>query len=48
MINEDDYKFISRLDGATDANGREVVIKENPHQLGRTFFNLLNQVKEIY
>ncbi len=44
MIKEDDYKFISRIDGATDGKGREIVIRENPNQFGRTFFNLLNQV----
>lgn len=45
MIVQEDFNFISRFDGA-DAPTRERVIKENPHQLARTFFNLLSQISK--
>ncbi len=46
MISEEDYKFISRLDGATNAKDRNAVIQSSPQQLGRTFFNLLSQISK--
>jgi len=46
MINDEDYKFISRLDAAADAKAREAIIKEQPQQLPRTLFNLLNQISK--
>ncbi len=45
MIGQEDYNFISRFDGA-DAATRVAVISENPHQLGKTFFNLLSQISK--
>jgi len=44
MIGEDDFQFISRLDSAQDGKQRQAIIQEQPMQLPKTFFNLLNQV----
>ncbi len=46
MISQEEYNFISRLDGAPDAKAREAVIRESPQQLARTFFRLLNQISK--
>lgn len=43
MISQDDYNFIARFDGV-DPKTREAIIKENPPQLAKTFFNLLVQI----
>ena len=45
MIGQEDFNFISRFDGV-DARNREALVKENPMQLPKTFFNLLNQMPE--
>jgi V-type H+-transporting ATPase subunit H len=46
MIAQDDFDFIARFDGATDPKTREAVVKENPSQLAKTFFNLFNSVSK--
>lgn len=45
MIGQEDYNFISRFDGV-DARNREALVKENPMQLPKTFFHLLNQISK--
>jgi V-type H+-transporting ATPase subunit H len=45
MIGQDDFNFISRFDGA-DAVTRKALIQENPHQLAKTFMNLLSQISK--
>ena len=45
MIGPEDYNFIARFDGA-DAATRVAVIAENPHQLAKTFFNLLSHISK--
>ena len=45
MIGQEDFNFISRFDGV-DARNREALVKENPMQLPKTFFNLLNQISK--
>jgi len=45
MISEEDYNFISNFDGA-DASTRMSLIQANPHQLPKTFMNLLSQISK--
>ena len=45
MIGQEDFNFISRFD-VPDVKTREAVIKENPLQLAKTFFNLLNHISK--
>ena len=45
MISEEDYNFISNFDGA-DASSRMSLIQGNPHQLPKTFMNLLSQISK--
>ena len=45
MISKEDFEFISRFDGQ-DPKAREALIKANPMQLPKTFFNLLNQISK--
>ena len=45
MISEEDYNFISNFDGV-DASTRMSLIQGNPHQLPKTFMNLLSQISK--
>jgi len=45
MISEEDYNFISNFDGAY-ASTRMSLIQANPHQLPKTFMNLLSQISK--
>ena len=45
MISKEDFDFISQFDGA-DASTRMALIQQNPHQLPKTFMNLLSQISK--
>ena len=45
MINQEDFAFISRFD-VPDPKTRAAVIREQPMQLAKTFFNLLNSISK--
>lgn len=46
MIGQEDYDFIARLDSAADPKTREAIIKENPSQMPKTFFKMMNNVSK--
>lgn len=45
MIEEEDFNFINRFDVA-DPNQRNAVLQENPLQMAKTFYNLLNHISK--